>query len=117
MVVLRPGVTAYRQKEGSVPRGKLQEPDEQRLLGLVWRLGGTRMLLLALMPHHSGQGKAAPGHGATMMDSSWVREHMAWRGQCFPGGALLCKEPWEHPVPPASSSAGSLWSNALRENS
>lgn len=36
------------------------------------------MLLLALMPHHSGQGKAGPGCGATMMDSSWARS--IWLG-------------------------------------
>lgn len=40
------------------------------------------MLLLALMPHH--RGKAAPGCGATMMDTSWAREHMAWRGTVLP---------------------------------
>lgn len=98
-----------RQRKGSVPRERLQEPDEQRLLGLVWRLRGARMLFLALMPHHSGQGKAAPGCGATMIDISWAREHIAWRGQCFPGGGLLWEEPWEHPVAPANSSAGSVW--------
>lgn len=48
-----------------------------------------------------------------MMGTSWAREHLAWRGQCFPGGALLWEEPWEHPVPPASSSAGSVWEQCI----
>lgn len=73
-----------RQKKGSVPRERLQEPDEQRLLGLVWRLRGTRMLFLALMPHHSRQGKAAPGCGATMIDIKLGKGAYSLEGTVLP---------------------------------
>lgn len=74
--------------------------------------GDTRTLLLALLPGHSGQGKA-PGHGASNDGDRLGKGAHGSEVTVLLGGAPLREEPWEKLVPPATGSAGLVWERCI----